>query len=50
VEISNFEDPIKHSIKEDFAVSSADSPPNSKNDDNKVKKLAQEYFKRVKDV
>ena len=49
VGIFSFEDLIKQSIREDRAISSADSPPNSKNDDNKVKKLAREYSKRVKD-
>jgi len=49
VGIFSFEDLIKQSIREDRTVSSADSPPNSRNDDNKVKKLAREYSKRVKD-
>ena len=49
VGIFSFEDLIKQSIREDRAVSNADSPPNSKSDDNKVKKLAREYSKRVKD-
>jgi len=49
VGIFSFEDLIKQSIREDHTVSNADSPPNSKHDDNKVKKLAREYSKRVKD-
>ena len=49
VGIFSFDDLIRQSIREDRASGGgADSPPKTK-DDNKVKKLAREYSKRVKD-